>query len=65
MGEDAWPGPNTTKFGGNASLPELCYYKGIRNGPSEYSLGLDWYHVLAAKLAFVLVFEVQCYYKMQ
>ena len=40
-------------------LPEVCYFKGQRTESPDYELKMDWYHVFAAKLAFVLVFEVR------
>ena len=50
-----WPGPrdNTTP------VPEVCAFEGHREGPPDYKLNLDWYHILAAKLVFVLVYEVR------
>ncbi|KAF5284242.1 hypothetical protein FQR65_LT00242 [Abscondita terminalis] len=44
----------------NKPPPELCQYRGYRNGPNEthpYELSLQYYHVSAARLAFVVIFE--------
>lgn len=41
--------------------PEICQYRGYRNGPEEddkYGLSPQYWHVFAARLAFVVVFEV-------
>ena len=49
-----WPGPiNNSTF-----VPDVCYFKDHREGPPHYHLNLDWYYILAAKLVFVLVYEV-------
>ncbi|CAB0010579.1 unnamed protein product [Nesidiocoris tenuis] len=40
--------------------PEICQYRGYRNGPEEddkYGLSPQYWHVFAARLAFVVVFE--------
>ena len=52
-----WPGPE--KAEDRADLPRVCYFKGQRK-PSEghYEYNEAWFHILAAKLAFVFVFEV-------
>lgn len=40
--------------------PDFCYYRGYRNGISDnYSLSPHYWHVFAARLAFVVVFEVR------
>jgi anoctamin-4 len=41
--------------------PETCQYRGYRNGPDHpdpYGLSPQYWHVFAARLAFVVVFEV-------
>lgn len=49
------------KFGiWNETDPKLCYYRGYRNGEEEnYSLQSHYWHVFAARLAFVVIFEVK------
>lgn len=41
--------------------PETCQYRGYRNGPEHpndpYGLSPQYWHVFAARLAFVVVFE--------
>lgn len=40
--------------------PDFCYYRGYRNNPWEkdpYKLSPHYWHVFAARLAFVVVFE--------
>ncbi|KYM82164.1 Anoctamin-5 [Atta colombica] len=41
--------------------PEICQYRGYRNGPNDpvepYGLSPQYWHVFAARLAFVVVFE--------
>ncbi|XP_044763195.1 anoctamin-4-like isoform X2 [Coccinella septempunctata] len=40
--------------------PEKCQYRGYRNGPEEpnpYDLSPQYWHVFAARLAFVVIFE--------
>ncbi|XP_054290583.1 anoctamin-4-like [Macrosteles quadrilineatus] len=40
--------------------PEICQYRGYRNGPEhedKYGLSPQYWHVFAARLAFVVVFE--------
>ncbi|KAK4878123.1 hypothetical protein RN001_010629 [Aquatica leii] len=44
----------------NKRPPEICQYRGYRNGPNEtspYGLSLQYYHVSAARLAFIVIFE--------
>lgn len=41
--------------------PETCQYRGYRNGPDhgdQYGLSPQYWHVFAARLAFVVIFEV-------
>lgn len=42
--------------------PDTCQYRGYRNGPDDphdpYGLSPQYWHVFAARLAFVVVFEV-------
>lgn len=42
--------------------PPTCQYRGYRNGPDHpddaYGLSPHYWHVFAARLAFVVVFEV-------
>ncbi|XP_072758394.1 anoctamin-4 isoform X3 [Anoplolepis gracilipes] len=44
-----------------AEHPETCQYRGYRNGPNDskepYGLSPQYWHVFAARLAFVVVFE--------
>lgn len=45
----------------NAGDPKTCQYRGYRNGPNDkdpYGLSPHYWHVFAARLAFVVVFEV-------
>jgi anoctamin-4 len=41
--------------------PETCQYRGYRNGPDDvnepYGLSPQYWHVFAARLAFVVIFE--------
>lgn len=43
--------------------PDTCQYRGYRNGPDHpndpYGLSPQYWHVFAARLAFVVVFEVK------
>lgn len=51
--KDEW-GPKDAKD------PDICQYRGYRNGPSDsdrYGLSPHYWHVFAARLAFVVVFE--------
>jgi hypothetical protein len=53
---------NTSDYdlGHTAPVPS-CYYRGYRTPPNDdkpYSLTSDYWNVLAARLAFVVVFEV-------
>ncbi|KAF7286638.1 hypothetical protein GWI33_004671 [Rhynchophorus ferrugineus] len=44
----------------NEITPESCQYRGYRNGPNErdpYGLSPQYWHVFAARLAFVVIFE--------
>ncbi len=38
-------------------IPEICYFAGHRDEP-KYELNMTWYHIIMAKLVFVLVYEV-------
>lgn len=41
--------------------PPICQYRGYRNGPEDgdkYGLSPQYWHVFAARLAFVVIFEV-------
>ncbi|KAH1011948.1 hypothetical protein HUJ04_001214 [Dendroctonus ponderosae] len=43
-----------------AQTPDVCQYRGYRNGPNEsdaYGLSPQYWHVFAARLAFVVIFE--------
>jgi len=45
----------------DAEDPPTCQYRGYRNPPTEekkYDLSPQYWHVFAARLAFVVVFEV-------
>ena len=35
-----------------------CWYKGTREPYHPYDLKVEWWHIFAARLAFVLAFEV-------
>lgn len=59
--DEDWPGPNVCKDNDtcwDGGFPDTCYFKGYRadEGP-DYKIDETWYHIFAAKLAFVLVFE--------
>jgi hypothetical protein len=44
-----------------SQVPADCWYRGYRNPPSsrdQYDLSPQYWHVFAARLAFVVVFEV-------
>ena len=44
-----------------AVVPPTCQYRGYRNSPeheNKYGLSPQYWHVFAARLAFVVVFEV-------
>ncbi|XP_065345514.1 anoctamin-4-like isoform X2 [Cloeon dipterum] len=44
----------------NASEPPVCWYRGYRNppgSPDQYDLSAQYWHVFAARLAFVVIFE--------
>ncbi|XP_030764358.1 anoctamin-4 [Sitophilus oryzae] len=44
----------------NEMTPDTCQYRGYRNGPNEtnpYGLSPQYWHVFAARLAFVVIFE--------
>ncbi|XP_074041936.1 anoctamin-4 isoform X2 [Leptinotarsa decemlineata] len=46
--------------GDDENPPEMCQYRGYRNGPNEtdpYGLSPQYWHVFAARLAFVVIFE--------
>ena len=50
----------TPASGGVTDHPEVCYYYDYRNPPGhpeEYGLKEAYWHVLAARLAFVVVFQ--------
>ncbi len=49
-----WPGPEDSE-----TLPEQCYFKGYRDPGPVYGISETWYHILGAKLLFVLIFEVR------
>jgi hypothetical protein len=58
---------NTSDYGQDmgadtgAEDPPACQYRGYRNPPShekKYDLSFQYWHVFAARLAFVVVFEV-------
>lgn len=41
--------------------PNTCQYRGYRNGPDhedKYGLSPQYWHIFAARLAFVVIFEV-------
>ena len=45
--------------------PPTCQYRGYRNPPgheNKYGLSPQYWHVFAARLAFVVVFEVNYYH---
>lgn len=49
-----------------SQVPANCWYRGYRNPPSspdEYDLSPQYWHVFAARLAFVVVFEVSFHSK--
>lgn len=51
------------KDGREEEEPETCQYRGYRNGPDDndkYGLSPQYWHIFAARLAFVVVFEVRC-----
>ncbi|XP_023310794.1 anoctamin-4-like [Anoplophora glabripennis] len=46
--------------GDDENPPDICQYRGYRNGPNEtdpYGLSPQYWHVFAARLAFVVCFE--------
>lgn len=50
------------KDGREEEEPETCQYRGYRNGPDDndkYGLSPQYWHIFAARLAFVVVFEVR------
>ena len=62
---DSFPGPEEFHLNDTLDMEEVCFFKGHRtrevadNGTVTYNLNEKWYHIFAAKLAFVLVFEVR------
>ena len=52
-----WLGPNSTEVG-SIDQPE-CYYKGLNEGFSPYERKQSWWNVFAARLGFVLAFQVR------
>ena len=42
----------------NDTNPNLCWYYGYRESYQPHALKIEYYHILVAKLAFVLIFEV-------
>jgi len=59
MSSPDWVGPESYKTNETAiaEFPDTCYFKAKRTGSPDYELDEAWYHILAARLAFVLVFE--------
>lgn len=53
---DDWLGPQSWKDS-NATLFETCQFKAYREDSPDYNLSGTWFHIIAARLAFVLVFE--------
>ena len=52
-----WLGPNSTEVG---SIDQAeCYYKGLNEGFSPYERKQSWWNVFAARLGFVLAFQVR------
>ena len=55
-GNPQWPGPEDPGEFGNQTQ---CYFKGLRENEYPYTEHRPaWWHVFAAKMAFVLAFQV-------
>ena len=65
MNSSHWPGPNDEEE--RKKMEPICYFKGQRDdgggggSSSNYDYSEAWFHILAAKLAFVFVFEVRVF----
>lgn len=49
-----WMGPTLQKD----DLPETCYFKAFRRPGPNYGVRPVFYHIMAAKFAFILIMEV-------
>ena len=57
-GNPQWPGPeNPGEAVGGLNQTE-CYFKGITESEYPYKYRPEWWHVFAARMAFVLAFQV-------
>ena len=57
MNSTDWPGPEKEEH--RRGMEPVCYFKGQReDADGSYQYNEAWFHILAAKLAFVFVFEV-------
>ena len=62
-GQPTWPGPQNPGEAVNNEDQSECYFKGmydrnLEKVPYPYEKDMAWWHVFAARLAFVLAFEV-------
>ena len=53
-----WPGPEDPGDAVGGQNQTQCYFKGLREDEYPYDYKPAWWHVFAAKMAFVLAFQV-------
>ena len=58
-GTPTWPGPQEPGEAVNNQNQTECHFKGITTNEYPYERTAAWWHVFAARMAFVLVFQVQ------
>ena len=61
-GIPTWPGPQSPGEAVNNQNQTECYFKGITENEYPYEYRPEWWHVFAARMAFVLLFQVRYLY---
>ena len=57
-GNPIWPGPQDPGDAVNGQNQTECFFKGLTTSEYPYKHSWPWWHVFAARLAFVLCFQV-------
>ena len=61
-GNPEWPGPKEPGQAVDGLNQTECYFKGITENEYPYEYRPEWWHVFAARMAFVLAFQVRNMY---
>ena len=57
-GVPTWPGPRDPGEAVNGQNQTECYFRGLNEPFYPYEKRVEWWHVFAARMAFVLAFQV-------